>query len=130
MSNPIEFIANLVDKLGRPVFLPKGIKDIPKDIIELAGDVFDKLMHGTPRVFQNDKGQTVTISTPIVWLPEFELGGDWKEVTDPKKIEELSKIPDPPEDKPVKPQSETDDFGDGEGEGGGEDGPAPKKRGR
>lgn len=94
MGNPVEFMENLVDKFGRPVWLPKGLTDIPEDIFEVTKDVFEKIVTGEPRAFKNGKGQVLVVNSGLAWLPEFTPGEQWEEVTDPEEREEILHGPD------------------------------------
>ncbi len=88
-KNESGFLANLVDRTGRPVFLPKTVKELPKGVFEVTSEVFTKILKGEPRVYNNDKGQILVQRGGNAWLPGANPGKGWAEVTDPEHIKQI-----------------------------------------
>lgn len=83
------FIPNLVDRTGRPVFLPKTITKLPEHVFEVTNEVFTKVLKGEPRVYTNDKNQVFVHRGGGAWLPTANPGKGWNEVTDPDQIKSI-----------------------------------------
>lgn len=82
------FIPNLFDRYGNQVFLPEGA-EIPEGIHQVTDEVYQKIMTGAPRVYENAAGQTTVVSSATVWLPTYQPPEGWTEITDPERIDAI-----------------------------------------
>ena len=83
------FIPNVIDRSGRPVFLPKTIKQIPRGVFQVTEEIYRKILNGEPRVYVNDKGQTLEHHGGAAWVPGKNPGHGWTEVTDPDEVKKI-----------------------------------------
>lgn len=87
MSTHEKFIQNLIDKNGRPLYLPVG-SDIPDGATQVSDETYQKIITGAPRIFAKD-GKYVIRQGYQVWAPSFDPGEGWEEITDPDEYQRV-----------------------------------------
>ena len=88
MTTPTQFIPNLIDEYGRPLYLPVG-SEIPDGAVQVSDEVFAKITSGAPRVYRDGSGNCTIRQGYHVWAPTFDPGEGWTEVTDPDEYQQV-----------------------------------------